>query len=70
MNSTTALSKVIDYRNFPKGLVFHSDYCSSETRKYLLFNKIRKGNCWNKAVTEFFFGSLKREMEYNYFYKF
>ncbi|EMN00829.1 hypothetical protein LEP1GSC021_3428 [Leptospira noguchii str. 1993005606] len=45
MNSTTALSKVIDYRNFPKGLVFHSDYCSSETRKYLLFNKIRKGNC-------------------------
>ncbi|EMO40260.1 integrase core domain protein [Leptospira noguchii serovar Autumnalis str. ZUN142] len=74
----TALSKAIECRNPPKGLVFHSDrgsnYCSYETRKYLLSNKIRrsnsrKGNCWDNAVAESFFGSLEREMEYNYFYK-
>ncbi|EMS81954.1 integrase core domain protein [Leptospira noguchii str. Cascata] len=74
----TALSKAIECRNPPKGLVFHSDrgsnYCSYETRKYLLSNKIRrsnsrKGNCWDNAVAESFFGSLKREMEFNYFYK-
>ncbi|EMN00077.1 integrase core domain protein [Leptospira noguchii str. 2007001578] len=40
----------------------------------MLSNKIRrsnsrKGNCWDNAVAESFFGSLKREMEYNYFYK-
>ncbi|MBW9231293.1 IS3 family transposase [Leptospira santarosai] len=74
----TALSKAIECRNPPKGLVFHSDrgsnYCSNETRKYLLSNKIRrsnsrKGNCWDNAVAESFFGSLKREIEFNYFYR-
>ncbi len=74
----SALSKAIECRNPPKGLVFHSDrgsnYCSNETRKYLLTNKIRrsnsrKGNCWDNAVAESFFGSLKREMEFNYFYR-
>ncbi|EMO27251.1 hypothetical protein LEP1GSC170_4830 [Leptospira interrogans serovar Bataviae str. HAI135] len=56
-----------------RGLVFHLDYCSNETRKYLVFNKIRKSiaeNCWNNTITKFVFGSLKREMVYNYFYKF
>ncbi|EJO79515.1 hypothetical protein LEP1GSC045_2935, partial [Leptospira interrogans serovar Pomona str. Kennewicki LC82-25] len=41
----TALSKAIECRNPPKGLVFHSDrgsnYCSYETRRYLLNNKLR-----------------------------
>ncbi len=55
----TALSKAIECRNPPKGLVFHSDrgsnYCSYETRRYLLNNKLRrsnsrKGNCWDNAV--------------------
>ncbi|WP_122952332.1 IS3 family transposase [Leptospira noguchii] len=73
-----ALSKAIELRNPPKGLIFHSDrgsnYCSNETRKYLLVNKIRRsnsrrGNCWDNAVAESFFGSLKREMEYDYFYR-
>ncbi|EMO12110.1 putative IS1236 transposase [Leptospira santarosai str. CBC523] len=74
----SALSKAIECRNPPKGLVFHSDrgsnYCSNETRRYLLNNKLRrsnsrKGNCWDNAVAESFFGSLKREMEFNYFYR-
>ncbi|EMS89520.1 hypothetical protein LEP1GSC073_4395 [Leptospira noguchii str. Cascata] len=30
----------------------------------------REENCWNNTITEFVFGSLKREMEDNYFYKF
>ncbi|EMS89715.1 IS1236 transposase domain protein [Leptospira noguchii str. Cascata] len=42
----TALSKAIECRNPPKGLVFHSDrgsnYCSYETRRYLLNNKLRR----------------------------
>ncbi|EKO33711.1 putative IS1236 transposase [Leptospira santarosai str. CBC379] len=74
----SALSKAIECRNPPKGLAFHSDrgsnYCSNETRRYLLNNKLRrsnsrKGNCWDNAVAESFFGSLKREMEFNYFYR-
>ncbi|KON75612.1 integrase core domain-containing protein, partial [Leptospira kirschneri] len=28
----------------------------------------RKGNCWDNAVAESFFSSLKREIEYNTFY--
>uniref|UniRef100_UPI000ACAB39F integrase core domain-containing protein n=1 Tax=Leptospira interrogans TaxID=173 RepID=UPI000ACAB39F len=28
----------------------------------------RKGNCWDNAVAESFFSSLKREVEYNTFY--
>ncbi|EMO87848.1 integrase core domain protein [Leptospira noguchii str. 2001034031] len=76
----TALSKAIECRNPPKGLVFSirirgSNYCSYETRKYLLSNKIRrsnsrKGNCWDNAVAESFFGSTEKEKwNINYFYK-
>ncbi|EPG75261.1 putative IS1236 transposase [Leptospira fainei serovar Hurstbridge str. BUT 6] len=73
-----ALSRGYAIRNPPKGLIFHSDrgsnYCSKETRQLLIENKIRrsnsrKGNCWDNAVSESFFSSLKREIRYNYFYK-
>jgi len=66
----------ISKRNPGKGLIFHSDrgtnYCSRETRLLLIQNGIRrsnsrKGNCWDNAVAESFFGSLKREMEYSIF---
>ncbi|KON75964.1 integrase core domain-containing protein, partial [Leptospira kirschneri] len=48
-------------------------FCSKETRKLLIANGIRrsnsrKGNCWDNAVAESFFSSLKREIEYNTFY--
>ena len=58
-------------------LIFHSDrgsnYCSLEVQELLKNNNIlrsnsRKGNCWDNAVVESFFGSLKRELEYNIFY--
>ncbi|EMF82177.1 IS1236 transposase family protein, partial [Leptospira weilii serovar Topaz str. LT2116] len=52
-----------------------SNYCSRETRELLINNRVRrsnsrKGNCWDNAVPESFFGSLKREMDCNYFYRF
>ncbi|MBA3028481.1 MAG: IS3 family transposase, partial [Desulfobacteraceae bacterium] len=54
---------------FP-GLMLHSDrgsqYCSNEFQKMLKSNRMissmsRKGNCWDNAVSESFFGSLKTE---------
>ena len=52
------------------GLIFHSDrgsqYCSNNFQELLKKYKIissmsRKGNCWDNAVAESFFGSLKKE---------
>ena len=52
------------------GLIFHSDrgsqYCSNDFQKMLKTNHMlssmsRKGNCWDNAVAESFFGSLKTE---------
>ncbi|EMF83151.1 IS1236 transposase family protein [Leptospira weilii serovar Topaz str. LT2116] len=72
----SSISRALEKRNPPKGLIFHSDrgsnYCSRETRELLINNRVRrsnsrKGNCWDNAVPESFFGSLKREMDYNYF---
>jgi len=55
------------------GLIFHSDrgsqYCSHDFLKMLKAHQIlssmsRKGNCWDNAVAESFFGSLKTERVY------
>ncbi|MFX3539333.1 IS3 family transposase, partial [Leptospira borgpetersenii] len=71
------ISKAVLSRNPRKGLIFHSDrgsnFCSKETRKLLIANGIRrsnsrKGNCWDNAVAESFFSSLKREIEFDTFY--
>jgi transposase InsO family protein len=52
------------------GAIFHSDrgsqYCSKEFQSQLKAYQIissmsRKGNCWDNAVAESFFGSLKTE---------
>ncbi|PIR35127.1 MAG: IS3 family transposase [Bdellovibrio sp. CG11_big_fil_rev_8_21_14_0_20_39_38] len=59
-----------------KGLVFHSDqgiqYCSSEVRNKLKILKItqsmsRKGNCYDNAFAESFFGTMKNELDKNKF---
>lgn len=72
----TTLHKAIINRNPGKGLIFHSDrgsnYCSKAVRLKLIENltrrsNSRKGNCWDNAVAESFFSSLKREMEFNFF---
>ena len=61
-----------------KGLIWHTDRGSqyaSYTHKDLLQkhgiiqSMSRKGNCWDNAVAESFFKSLKQELVYNtYFY--
>lgn len=57
-------------------LIFHSDqgvqYCSGAVRNKLNFLKItqsmsRKGNCYDNAFAESFFGTMKNELEVNYF---
>lgn len=65
-----ALTKAYCIRRPPKGLVFHSDrgsqYTSKRYRKLLASYGIRAsmgdvGACWDNAVVERFFGSLKHD---------
>jgi putative transposase len=66
-----ALDDAIKRRRPPANLLFHSDrgvqYASDDFRELLKNNQIipsmsRKGNCWDNAVTESFFGTLKAEL--------
>ena len=65
-----AMIKAYSLRQPPKGLVFHSDrgsqYTSQDYRKLLGSYTIRAsmgdvGACWDNAVVERFFGSLKHD---------
>jgi putative transposase len=65
-----ALNLAVQYRKPSKGLILHSDrgtqYASNSYQKLLKDNNItcsmsRKGNCWDNAVMERFFASLKTE---------
>jgi len=65
-----ALKMAIWQRRPKAGLIHHSDrgsqYASKAFRKLLKINGItgsmsRKGDCWDNAVAESFFGSLKQE---------
>lgn len=60
-------------RGFPSGVIFHSDrgsqYCSNRFQKLLKDSKMicsmsRKGNCWDNAIAESFFKTLKVELVY------
>ena len=66
-----ALLMAIWRRKPSPGLIFHSDrgsqYCSREFRKLIKEYGIkssmsRKGDCWDNAVAESFFGTLKLEL--------
>lgn len=68
-----ALNHAIDRRQPSEGLLHHSDrgsqYASKNYQKLLKENKIicsmsRKGNCWDNAVMESFFATLKTELVY------
>lgn len=73
-----ALSMAIEHRNLPPGLLWHTDkgsqYASHSHRALLKKHNIvqsmsRKGNCWDNAVAESFFKTLKNELVYQtYFY--
>ncbi|MBX8814408.1 IS3 family transposase [Pseudochrobactrum algeriensis] len=66
-----ALEKAITMRRPPKGLIYHSDrgsqYCSFDYQAKLKENGIMtsmsgKGNCYDNAMVETFFKTLKTEM--------
>ena len=69
-----AWKMAVKNRNIEEGLIFHSDrgiqYASKKFVNVLNSNKkitrsmSRKGNCWNNAVAENFFKSLKTELIY------
>ena len=73
-----ALNMAIQHRNPPAGLLWHTDrgsqYASYSHKNLLLKNNItqsmsRKGNCWDNAVAESFFKTLKSNLVYQtYFY--
>jgi transposase InsO family protein len=65
-------------RRRPRGTVIHSDqgtqYSSDAWRRFCRSNHLepsmsRKGNCWDNAVAESFFGSLKKERIKKQIYK-
>lgn len=68
-----ALMMALWRRNFPRNVIFHSDrgsqYCSSDYQKLLkrygfICSMSRKGNCWDNAVAESFFHTIKTELIY------
>jgi len=73
-----ALSMAISHRKPPKGLLWHTDrgsqYASYSHKDLLQKHSIvqsmsRKGNCWDNAVAESFFKTLKSDLVYQtYFY--
>lgn len=69
----TALQMAIGRRKPSRGLLHHSDrgcqYTSAEYRRELArrgatVSMSRKGNCWDNAVAESFFATLKTELVY------
>ena len=73
-----ALNMAIKHRNPPKGLIWHTDrgsqYASDSHRAILKEHSIiqsmsRKGNCWDNAVSESFFHTLKTEMVHHTLFK-
>ena len=73
-----ALNMAIRHTNPPKGLLWHTDrgsqYASYSHKDLLQHHGIiqsmsRKGNCWDNAVAESFFKTLKSDLVYQtYFY--
>ena len=68
-----ALTMALFRRRFPKGTIIHSDrgsqYCSKRYQRLIKNNGLRcsmgrKANCYDNAVTESFFHTLKVELVY------
>lgn len=66
-----ALNRAVTLRNPARGLVHHSDrgsqYASGDYRSRLesigaVASMSRKGDCWDNAVAESFFGTLEQEL--------
>ena len=70
-----AFNKALKNRKIEPGLIFHYDrgsqYASDDFRKLISKNKCiqsmsRKGDCWDNAVAESFFKTIKVESLYRY----
>jgi transposase InsO family protein len=73
----SALDMALGRLGVQDNLLFHSDrgsqYCSAAFQAALVRHEIRcsmsrKGNCWDNAVSESFFASLKKELVYQQSY--
>jgi transposase InsO family protein len=73
----TALAKAIGYQRPAPGLIHHADrgsqYCAKEYQQQLqqqgfLVSMSRKGNCYDNAPMESFWGSLKNELVHHRHY--
>jgi len=71
----TALRMAIRTRRPPPGLIHHTDqgcqYASHAYRRELeahgmICSMSRRGNCWDNAVAESFFATLKRELDIDF----
>jgi transposase InsO family protein len=71
--SGEALRRALARRNPPPGLIFHTDRGSEFAARsfrdllsqaHALQSMSRKGNCWDNAVAESFFATLKVELVY------
>jgi putative transposase len=69
--ATEALNMALARRQPPRGLLHHTDrgcqYAANDYRKTLAARGIvcsmsRRGNCWDNAVAESFFATLKKEL--------
>lgn len=67
----SALGQALAHRDVAPGLIFHSDqgsqYAANAYRETLEGQGLeasmsRKGNCWDNAVVESFFGTIKQEL--------
>jgi putative transposase len=70
-----ALLAALANRGYPKGVMVHTDrgsqYCAKSfikiMRKYKAIRSMsRKGNCWDNAVAESFFATLKKQTIHGY----
>ena len=75
---SSALQMAFDRRDIQPGLIIHSDRgVQYRSQKYIDFMRrhgaqpsmSRKGNCWDNAVAESFFSSLKKERIKKQIYK-
>jgi putative transposase len=73
-----SLIRAVGTRKPPKGLIHHSDrgsqYCSPEYQKLLkqfglIPSMSRKGNCYDNAPMESFWGTLKNELVHHHHYR-
>ena len=73
-----ALQNALHARGYPKNVVIHSDrgsqYASNEYKRFLKQHNLigsmsRKSDCWDNAVAESFFATLKKEYVYQTHFK-